>query len=326
VSSRQGLRLQLDLVSNFRSCRDSPCGCPHLDLGAYMKIKFTKMQALGNDYIYVDCFKSQDTEYVQNLSGIDLSDLAKKICHRHFGVGSDGLILIAPGKVCKFKMIFYNPDGSEAEMCGNGIRCFARYLYDHGLSKKKVEKIETKAGVIKTEIIKTGEVFLIKADIGKPILERKKIPMKGRGDVCINQELKLDGKKVRINSLSLGNPHTVIFVDEFGKDWKTIGSQVENHPIFPKRTNVEFVKILSPKNIRLKIWERGVGETLASGTGACAATVVGVLNNKLERKLKAEFDHGELQIEWNEKNDHLYMIGPVVETFSGTFNYIKSAG
>jgi len=297
-----------------------------------MKIKFTKMQALGNDYIYVDCFKSQDTEYVQNLSGIDLSDLAKKICHRNFGVGSDGLILIAAGKVYKFRMIFYNPDGSEAEMCGNGIRCFARYLYDHSLSKKKVEKIETKAGVIKTEIIKTGvvrqahhiKVFLIKADIGKPILERKKIPMKGRGNLYINQELKLDGKKVKINSLSLGNPHTVIFVDEFGKDWKTIGAQVENHPIFPKRTNVEFVKILSPRNIRLKIWERGVGETQASGTGACAATVAGVLNNKLERKLKAEFDHGELQIEWNAVNDHLYMIGPAVETFSGVFEYESS--
>jgi diaminopimelate epimerase len=286
-----------------------------------MKIRFTKMQALGNDYIYVDCFKSQDTEYVQNLSGIDLSDLAKKICHRHFGVGSDGLILIAPGKVCKFKMIFYNPDGSEAEMCGNGIRCFARYLYDHGLSKNKVQKIETKAGVIKTEIIKTGEVFLIKADIGKPILEREKIPMKGRRILCINQELKLNGRKVRINSLSLGNPHTVIFVDDFGKDWKTIGAQVENHPIFPKRTNVEFVKILSPKNIRLKIWERGVGETKASGTGACAATVAGVLNHKLDRKVKAEFDHGELQIEWNTENDHLYMIGPAVETFSGVFEY-----
>jgi diaminopimelate epimerase len=286
-----------------------------------MKIKFTKMQALGNDYIYVDCFKSQDTEYVQNLSGIDLSDLAKKICHRNFGVGSDGLILIAPGKVCKFRMIFYNPDGSEAEMCGNGIRCFARYLYDHGLSKKKVQKIETKAGMIKTEIIKTGKVFLIKADIGKPILERKKVPMKSEGNLCINQELKLNGKKVKINSLSLGNPHTVIFVDEFGKDWKTIGAQVENHPIFPKRTNVEFVKILSPRNIRLKIWERGVGETQASGTGACAATVAGVLNHKLERKLKAEFDQGELQIEWDAENNHLYMIGPAVETFSGIFDY-----
>lgn len=305
-----------------------------------MKIKFTKMQALGNDYIYVDCFK-------QNLSGINLSNLAKKICHRHFGVGSDGLILVAPGKVCKFRMIFFNPDGSEAEMCGNGIRCFARYLYDHGLSKSKVQNIETPAGVIKTQIIKIGMVrpfdrlmvlskveaqahhikdFLIKADIGKPILERKKIPMKGEGDFCINQELKLNGKKVRINSISLGNPHTVIFVNGFDKDWKKIGFLVENHPIFPKRTNVELVKILSPKRIRLKIWERGVGETLSSGTGACAATVAGVLNNKLERKVEAEFDHGELQIEWNEKNGHLFMIGPAVETFSGVFNYIKSAG
>ena len=284
-----------------------------------MKIKFTKMQALGNDYIYVDYFK-------QNLSGINSSDLAKKICHRHFGVGSDGLILVAPGRVCKFRMIFYNPDGSEAEMCGNGIRCFARYLYDHGLSKRKIQNIETKAGVIKTQIIKTGKDFLINADIGKPILERKKIPMKGKGDFCINQELKLNGKKIRINSLSLGNPHTVIFVDEFGKDWKRIGSQVENHPIFPKRTNVELVKILSPKNIRLKIWERGAGETLASGTGACAATVAGVMNNKLDRKVKAQFDHGKLQIEWSEENDHLFLIGPATETFSGIFNYIKTAG
>ena len=311
-----------------------------------MKIKFTKMQALGNDYIYVDYFK-------QNLSGIDLNNLARKICDRHFGVGSDGLILIAPGKICKFRMIFHNPDGSEAEMCGNGIRCFARYLYDHGLSKKKVQNIETKAGVITTQIIKTGMVrqahhikeFLIKADIGKPILERKRIPMKDKGlvltfvpkdsvrgkarpegDICINQELKLNGRKVRINSLSLGNPHTVIFVDEFRNDWKEIGSLVENHPIFPKRTNVEFVKILNPKNIRLKIWERGVGETKASGTGACAATVAGVLNHKLDRRVKAEFDYGEIQIEWNEKDGHLYMIGPAVETFSGIFNYIKTAG
>jgi len=292
-----------------------------------MKIKFTKMQALGNDYIYVDCFK-------QNLSGINLSDLAKKISHRHFGVGSDGLILIAPGKVCKFRMIFYNPDGSEAEMCGNGIRCFARYLYDHGLSKRKIQNIETQAGVIKTQIIETGMVqqahhikdFVVKADIGKPILKRKKIPMKGKGNLCINQELKLNGKKVRITSLSLGNPHTVIFVNEFGKDWKRVGSQVENHPIFPRRTNVEFVKILNRKNIRLKIWERGVGETLASGTGACAATVAGVLNNRLDRKVKAEFDYGELQVEWSEENDHLIMIGPAVETFSGVFNYIKNAG
>ncbi len=284
-----------------------------------MKIKFTKMQALGNDYIYVDCFK-------QNLSGINSSDLAKKISHRHFGVGSDGLILIAPGKVCKFRMIFYNPDGTEAEMCGNGIRCFARYLYDHGLSKRKIQNIETKAGVIETEITKAEKDFIIKADIGKPILERKKIPMKGKGDFCINQELKLNGQKVRINCISLGNPHTVIFVDEFEKNWKRIGSQVENHPIFPKRTNVEFTKILNRKSVRLKIWERGAGETLASGTGACAATVAGVMNNKLDRKVKAEFDHGKLQIEWDEENDRLFMIGPAVETFSGVFNYIKNAG
>lgn len=279
-----------------------------------MKIKFTKMQALGNDYLYVDCFK-------QKLAGVNFSLLAKKICDRHFGVGSDGLILVAPGKTCKFRMIFYNPDGTEAEMCGNGIRCFACFLYEHGLSKSRIQHIETKAGIIHTEIISTGEDFLIRTDIGKPILEREKIPMKGKGAFCMNESLNLNRRRVKITSLSLGNPHTVIFVKEFSLEWRRIGWMVENHPIFPRRTNVEFVKILNPEKIQLKIWERGVGETLASGTGASAATVAGVLNKKLNRKVAALFDKGELMIEWNEKNDHLYITGPATSVFSGVYDY-----
>jgi len=279
-----------------------------------MKIKFTKMQALGNDYIYVDCFK-------QKLAKATLSHLARKMCDRHFGVGADGLILVAPGRAHKFRMIFYNPDGTEAEMCGNGIRCFARFLYEQGLSKKKLQNIETKAGIIHTEIISTGDDFLIRVDMGKPILERRKIPVRGRGRFCINETLNLGGRKVKITSISLGNPHTVIFVKGFSPRWRKIGQVVENHPFFPRRTNVEFAKILNPKEIRLKIWERGVGETLASGTGASAATVAGVLTKKLNRKVTALFDKGELVIEWKKQDDHLYMTGPATSVFSGVYDY-----
>lgn len=279
-----------------------------------MKIKFTKMQALGNDYIYVDCIKHKLVE-------VNLPDLAQKICDRHFGVGADGLILVTPGKSCKFKMIFYNPDGTEAEMCGNGIRCFARFLYDQGLSKSRVQNIETEAGIIRTQIMDKGGDFLIRTDIGKPTLKRREIPMKGKGKFCISERLNLNGRHINITSLSVGNPHTVIFVKEFSSDWQKIGSRVENHPIFPRRTNVEFVKILNPGRIRLKIWERGVGETLASGTGACAATVAGVLNKKLRRKVTALFDKGELKIEWNQQDDHLYITGPASSVFSGVYEY-----
>ena len=279
-----------------------------------MKIKFTKLQALGNDYLYIDCFK-------QKLHKTILPDLAIKICDRHFGVGADGLILVAPGRAQQFRMVFHNPDGTEAEICGNGIRCFARFIYESGLSRSKLQNIETKAGVIHTEIVKKGEDFLIRADIGKPILERRKIPVKGRGRFCVNQTLSLNRRKVKITSISLGNPHTLIFVREFSPQWRKIGEMVENQPIFPRKTNVEFVKILSPRRIRLKIWERGAGETLASGTGASAATVAGVLTGRLERKVTAFFDRGKLLIEWNEKDDHLYMTGPATKVFSGEYDY-----
>jgi diaminopimelate epimerase len=281
-----------------------------------MKIRFTKLQALGNDYLYVDCFQ-------RKLPEATLPDLSRKICDRHFGVGADGLILVQPSKVCKFRMVFYNPDGTEAEMCGNGIRCFARFLYEQGLSRRKSQSIETKAGVIKTEITMEGQEFMVKADIGKPILERQRIPMKGRGKSCINQPLKLDGKSVRITCVSLGNPHTLIFVREFSPQWRKIGEMVENHPLFPRRTNVEFVKVLSAGKIRLKIWERGAGETLASGTGASAATVAGVLTGKLNRRVKALFDEGSLKIEWREKDDHILMTGPAVKVFSGEYVYCR---
>lgn len=279
-----------------------------------MKIRFSKLQALGNDYLYVNCFQ-------QRLPRPILAGLARKICDRHFGVGADGLILVARGKKHTFRMVFHNPDGSEAEMCGNGIRCFARFVYEQGLSRKKSQEIETKAGIIRTEVMETGRHFMIRADIGKPILDRKKVPVRGRGESCIDETLNVAGRKIKITSISLGNPHTLIFVDDFGPRWQEMGSMVENHPIFPRRTNVEFVKVLSPNRIRLKIWERAAGETLASGTGASAATVAGVLTGRLKRKVIALFDNGQLKIEWRESNDRLYMTGPATHVFSGTYGY-----
>jgi diaminopimelate epimerase len=279
-----------------------------------MRIEFSKLQALGNDYLYLDCSKRM-------LPRRLLPALARKICDRHFGVGADGLILVARGDEHAFRMIFYNPDGSEAEMCGNGIRCFARFLYERGLSRSRTQDIETRAGVIHTEILKTGGDFVIRADIGEPILESERIPVKPRGKSCIDQVISVAGRKIRITSLSLGNPHTLIFVEEFGTHWQEMGRLVENHPMFPRRTNVEFVKVLAPNRIRLKIWERGAGETLASGTGASAATVAGVLTGRLRRKVTALFDKGELKIEWKKGDGHLYMTGPATRVFSGTYEY-----
>lgn len=281
-----------------------------------MKITFSKLQALGNDYLYVDCFSHKIPKAV-------MPDLARKICDRHFGVGADGLIFVAPGKKHDFRMIFFNPDGSEAEMCGNGIRCFARFLYQSGLSKSRMQNIETKAGVIRTQIVSMSGDFMIRADIGKPILERKKIPVKGEGKFCIDEPLPLKRHKIKITCVSWGNPHTLIFVREFSPQWQEIGKMVENHPIFPHRTNVEFVKVLGLNKAKLKIWERGVGETLASGTGASAATVAGVLTKRLKRKVTALFDKGSLEIEWRESDGHLYMTGPATHVFSGKYEYSR---
>jgi len=288
-----------------------------------MKIKFTKLQALGNDYIYIDSFK-------QNLSGLNLRDLAKKITHRHFGVGGDGLIIIRKGRKAPFRMEFYNPDGTPAQMCGNGVRCFARYLCEHGLCRKRRIEIETKDRIIEAEIFRGKEDLSIKINMGEPILERKKIPVKGKSKFCVNEEIKIDGRDIKITCVSMGNPHTLIFVDNFSEwihlgkdDWQKIGSLVEKHPIFPERTNVEFVRVLNRKKIQLRVWERGAGETMASGTGASAALVACVLNEKTDREVLAYFQAGCLKVSWDEKSNHIYVIGPTEEVFSGVYEYRK---
>lgn len=280
-----------------------------------MKIEFNKLEALGNDYIYVDCFN-------QKLRKVDFKKLAQGICDRHFGVGADGLILILPGKKAKFKMGFYNPDGSEAEMCGNGVRCFARYLYQHGLSRKRNEIIETKKRLIGTEILKTDpENFQIKVDMGEPVLDRKKIPVRGDLKFCIQEKLKIGKRPFEITSLSMGNPHTVVLTRNFPRDWQKIGTLIENHPMFPEKTNVEFAKVLSPGKIELRVWERAAGETLASGTGACAALVTAFLKGKTKRKAQVFFPCGELKVEWDELTNHLFVTGPTYHVFSGIYDF-----
>ena len=280
-----------------------------------MKIEFSKLQALGNDYIYIDCFK-------HNLKKINLKKLSQKICDRHFGVGGDGLILILPGSKAKFKMGFFNPDGSKAEMCGNGVRCFARFLYQHKLSRRKKEWIETENRLIQTEILNSDpKNFLIRVDMGEPVLDRKKIPVKGDLKFCIQEKLKIEGRVFEITSLSMGNPHTVVLVKNFPKDWQRTGSLIENHPIFPQKTNVEFAKVLDPGKIELRVWERAAGETLASGTGACASLVTAFFKGKTKRKAQVIFPYGKLKTEWDDFTNHLFVTGPTYEVFSGIFYF-----
>ncbi len=280
-----------------------------------MKIKFSKLQALGNDYIYVDCLK-------QNIPRVDLKKLAQRICDRHFGVGADGLILILPGQKAKFKMGFYNPDGTPAEMCGNGVRCFARYLYQHGLSRKKRGTIETKNRLIQTEILGTDpNDFQIKVDMGEPVLDRKRIPVKGDLRFCIQEKLKIGRKTFEITSLSMGNPHTVVLIRSFPENWQGIGALIEKHPMFPQKTNVEFTKVLNPRQIELRVWERAAGETLASGTGACAALVTTFLKGKTKREAQVIFPHGRLKVEWDVLTSHLFVTGPTYEVFSGIYDF-----
>ena len=280
-----------------------------------MKIKFAKLQALGNDYIFVDLFR-------EKLSGLDWGKISQKICQRNFGVGSDGLILIVPGKKEKFKMRVFNPDGSEAEMCGNAIRCVARHIYESGLSKNREQRIETKGRMIETQILKDDQNnFLVKADMGKPVLERKKIPAKGAGKFFIQERLKIGKRNCEITCVNMGNPHAILIVRKLPKDWQKIGSLIENHFIFPERINVEFVEIVNRKKMKLLVWERGAGPTLASATGASAALVASVLKGKVDQKVEVSFQCGKLQARWDEKSGHIFISGPAEMVFCGEYHY-----
>jgi diaminopimelate epimerase len=272
-----------------------------------MEIPFTKMHGAGNDFVFLDCLKR---DYG------DLEALAKKLCDRRFGIGADQLLTVHPSKVADFKMEIYNADGGQVEMCGNGIRCFAKYVYDHGISKKRELEVETLAGIIRPRVV--GE--LVEVDMGEPIVEGRKIPVNADGEI-VNHPLEVDGKTYQVTCVSMGNPHCVLYLDDIDSlELEKIGPRFEHHAFFPKRVNTEFIKVLNPDEVKMRVWERGAGETWACGTGASAVTVAGVLAGKTERQLTLHLKGGDLSIEWRESNNRVYMTGGAEEVFRGTVN------
>ncbi len=273
-------------------------------------MKFTKMQGIGNDYVYVNCFE----ETVGNPSGT-----AVKISERHFGVGADGMILICPSENADFRMRMFNADGSEGEMCGNGIRCVGKYVYDKGLTDKTSVAIETLAGIKMLEMETVGgKVSRVTVDMGEPVLNPPDIPVKYEGGQCISVPVATPAGEYEITCVSMGNPHAVTYVDSLDViDIEKEGPHMENHPMFPNRVNTEFVQVIDKNTLKMRVWERGSGETLACGTGACAVLVASVMNNVSHRKADVRLLGGELTVEWNEDNNHVYMTGPAETVFEG---------
>jgi len=261
------------------------------------------MHGTGNDFVIVDQRKV-------SLEGIDLSKLARLVCDRHYGVGCDGLIIVLPSDKADLRMRIFNPDGSEPEMCGNGIRCFAKYVYDGSEENKDVVSVETLAGIMVPAIIlKGGNAVGAEVDMGEP-----------GADAKTNLKLDVGGKQFVYASVSMGNPHCVIFVEDLNSlDVADVGPQIENHPKFPNRTNVEFVSIISKNEIRIKVWERGAGETLACGTGACASVVAGVLAGKTDRRVVVHLPGGDLDVEWEKEDNHVALRGSAERVFEGNY-------
>ena len=276
-----------------------------------MPIPFTKMHGIGNDYIYVDCFR--------NPIPHDPAGLSRRISDRHCGVGADGLILICPSDKADARMRMYNADGSEAEMCGNGIRCVAKYVYDHGLIRKPTITVETGRGVLTLDLeVAAGSVQQVKVDMGEPILDGRLIPTTLPGNPPMN--VTLPGHNLAVTCVSMGNPHCVIFVEEI-TDLLVHGTgpKVEVDAVFPRRTNVEFVRVNRPDDVTMRVWERGSGETMACGTGACAVAVASALTGRTQRRIAAHLRGGDLQLHWSESDNHVYMTGPATEVFHGTW-------
>ena len=276
-------------------------------------MKFTKMHGIGNDYVYVNCM----TETIE-----DPSKVAVFVSDRHFGIGSDGLILVCPSDKADFRMRMFNADGSEGEMCGNGIRCVGKFVYDKGLTKKETVEIETLAGIKILQLgVSDGLVYEARVDMGEPILEPASIPVSFDGSTCIDRAISTDIAKYNITCVSMGNPHAVTYVGSVDSiDIEKEGPLMENHVLFPKRINTEFVEVLEDGTLRMRVWERGSGETLACGTGACAVLVASVLNGKSPRTNTVRLLGGDLEIEWNEEDNHVYMTGPAVTVFEGEIN------
>lgn len=272
---------------------------------------FTKMQGLGNDFVIIE-------DLVESYK--DYSEIARRLCSRHFGVGADGILVVKKSANADSKMLIYNSDGTEAEMCGNGIRCFAKYLFDRGIVKKSPMLVETLDGIKKIELeIHDGVVQNVKVNMGKPELKPGCIPLSIIKDTIINEPLTIENNKFYITSMLLGVPHTIIFVDEINTSYiKEMGPKIEKSNYFPKGTNVNFVNVINEGEFTVRTWERGAGLTLACGTGACASLVACVLNSKTKRKAAANLPGGSMMIEWDEK-DNVYMTGPASLSFTGEF-------
>lgn len=271
---------------------------------------FTKMHGLGNDYVCINCFR----ERVEDPPGF-----ARALCDRHYGIGADGLILICPSKVSDFKMEIYNSDGSVAGMCGNGIRCLGKYVYDYRLTGKETLSIETKSGIRNMHLhIQDGKACGAMVDMGVPRLNAHSIPILSEKDLVINDPIEVQKKNYRMTGISMGNPHAVIFSDEInGISLEETGRELEFHPRFPERANIEFCHVTARDRMEIRVWERGVGETLACGTGACAAVVASVLNDLTDEEVIVKLLGGELSVRWDRKVNHVFLEGPAVKVFDG---------
>ena len=277
-----------------------------------MKLNFTKWQGCGNDFVLIDCLE-EPLEY-------DYASLGRELCDRHYGIGADGILVVEPSEVADFRMRIINADGSEAEMCGNGIRCFARYLYDYQRTDKTEFTIETGAGILVPSLkVEDGRVIGVRVDMGEPVLSGDDIPVKGFGtNKVINETLTVKGQDYQMTCVSMGNPHCVIFVED-AEDFpiEEMGFLFEHHEAFPRKTNTEFVTVRDRSHLRMRVWERGAAVTLACGTGSCATLVAGVLTGRTDRVAEIELDGGRLFVEWVE-NNHVFMTGPAELVFAGS--------
>ena len=274
-------------------------------------MKFTKMHGCGNDYVYVNCFE----ETIENPN-----ETAKFVSDRHFGIGSDGMICIHPSDKADFRMAMYNSDGTEGAMCGNGVRCIAKYVYDYGLTDKTTITIETKGGIKELDFtVEDGKVTWVNVDMEAPVLEADKIPViYDEEKKVIDKPVIVDGREYRITCVSMGNPHGVVFVDSVDDlDIEKLGPMFEHHPMFPDRVNTEFIQVVDDHTIRMRVWERGAGETLACGTGACASAYASYLNKKTGKKVLVHLLGGDLQIEYDEEKHTIFMKGPATKVFDG---------
>ena len=276
-------------------------------------MKFTKMQGLGNDYVYVNCVEKK----LENASQIAIA-----VSDRHYGIGSDGLILINSSEVADFEMEMYNADGSRGEMCGNGIRCVGKYVYDYGLTDKTHVTIETLAGIKYLDLhVENGKVKQVRVNMGSPLLKPEEIPIALEGENVIDVPISINDTAYRMTGVGMGNPHTVVFLDDIEQmKIEEIGPKFENHSYFPNRVNTEFVKVIDRTHVKMRVWERGSGETLACGTGACAVAVACILNGLTEEDVTVSLLGGDLQIQWERKENIVYMTGPAEVVFEGEWN------